>query len=121
MATNETRKMSRHRSSLFPPLLLCAVLALSSGCSTTLYLAIQSGGTDDDIRATSTQTAGNILKLNTDGFEEAWLRPGETYLAPFGSRLLNSALLIVDYPCSLVGDVLLFPWEWWIYEHPPVE
>ena len=119
MAINKP-KMTFSRLSPYSILLLCAALCFS-GCSTTLYLAIQSSGSNDEIRATSTQTAGNILKLNTDGFEEAWLRPGETYLAPFGSRLLNSALLIVDYPCSLVGDILLFPWEWWIYEHPPME
>lgn len=113
----------KRKTVLLSTVLLMTAL-LGSGCANAiLYIAVQTS-TDDTryagkVRDAAQWPVGNVTRLNLEHLEDAWSKPDDYLLPPVLDRTLNSIVLMIDVPFSIIFDVLSLPWQWWRYYHLP--
>ena len=112
------------RKTVLLSIVLLMTALLGSGCANAiLYITVQTS-TDDTryagkVRYAARWPVGNVTRLNLEHLEDAWSKPDDYLLPPALDRTLNSIVLVIDVPFSIVFDVVSFPGQWWRYYHLP--
>ncbi len=95
---------------------LLMIIFFISGCSSSMYIAMQTSEEEQQIKESSELVVGNILKINAMLFKDTWTKVNDHVLPPLLDRTLNTIALTIDLPFSLVGDVITSPWQLYRYD-----